>query len=459
MKKGQQLEVEIDKLAFGGKGIARVDNQVIFVEHGLPGDKALVKVHKIRRNYSNARIEELLKASPYRLKPPCVHFGHCGGCKLQNFNYEKQLQHKREQIIESLAHLAGLQLDNVHEVIPSPSIYGYRNKMEFSFTDNRWLTPQELVNPDIIKAYALGLHVPGAYDRIMHIDHCWLQDEEMNKILRFSQDYFNNGQLSVFNLKNHQGLLRFLVIRKSFANQCYMVNVVTFQPAVESLKNYAIELAHHFPNVVSIINTINDRTAQIAYGEQEILLHGEKSIVENLATYKFEISANTFFQTNPMQAEKLFHIVQKYAGNRSKLIWDLYSGTGAIAIFLSKQASKILGFELVSSAVQNAYKNCQKNKIKNCEFIVGDIRDNIEKIQEIPDIIVCDPPRAGMHPSVLKAILDNRAPKIIYVSCNPTTMARDLKVLLEFYRAEEIQPVDMFPHSYHIESVAKLELR
>jgi 23S rRNA (uracil1939-C5)-methyltransferase len=458
MKKGQQIGVEIDKLAFGGKGIARVDNRVIFVEHGLPGDKVLVKVHKIRRNYSNARIEELLKASPYRQQPPCTHFGNCGGCKLQNFNYEKQLKSKREQIIESLTHLAGLQPDNVHDPIPSAVTYAYRNKMEFSFTDNRWLTPQELVNPEIKKGYALGLHVPGAYDRVMHIDHCWLQDEEMNNILRFSQEYFKSSQLSVFNLKIHRGLLRFLVIRKSFANKCYMVNVVTFHPAFEPLEKYAIELAHQFPKVVSIINTVNERTAQIAYGEQEILLHGKKSLVENLANYKFEISPNTFFQTNPMQAEKLFRIVQKYAGYGNKLIWDLYSGTGVIAVFLSRQASQIVGFELVSNAVEDANKNCQKNKINNCEFITGDIRDNIEKQQEIPDIIVCDPPRSGMHPGVLQAILKNGASKIIYVSCNPTTMARDLKILLDIYKLVEIQPVDMFPHTYHVESVAKLEL-
>jgi 23S rRNA (uracil1939-C5)-methyltransferase len=457
MKKGKEIELSIEKLAYGGKGIGRFDNQVIFVEGGVPGDKVRVKIRKIRNQYAEARIVDLIEGSPLRQPAACQHFGNCGGCKWQHLDYQQQLYFKREHVIESIEHIAGVKTGLVHPTLPSPLIFGYRNKMEFSFTGNRWLVPEELSDPDIKKEFGLGLHIPGSFDRVIHIQKCWLQDNTMNIILNFCQDYFKKSGLSIFHLKTHEGLLRFLVLRKSFASNNYMVNIVTFQKATELSGDFSKKLTKKFASVTSVINTVNPKFAQIAFGEEEYLLYGQRSLLEKIDNYEFEISANSFFQTNPMQAENLYKIVQKYVGTTNNMIWDLYTGTGIIALFLAQQSKNVIGFEIVSGAVKDAYENCRKNGITNCRFVEGDIRKNLAGFHDHPDVIVCDPPRSGMHPEVIEMMIKIRPPKIVYVSCNPTTMARDIKPLLHYYNLKEIQPVDMFPHTYHIESVAKLE--
>ncbi|HFE64867.1 MAG TPA: 23S rRNA (uracil(1939)-C(5))-methyltransferase RlmD [Caldithrix sp.] len=457
MRKKQQLEITIDKLAFGGKGIGHSQGKIIFVDRVIPGDRVLVRIRRVKRNYLEARVLKLLEPSPLRKKAPCEHFGSCGGCKWQNLDYAQQLSFKREQVVESLQHIGLLDSPKVAPVIPSPLQFQYRNKMEFSFTDSRWLSSEELSDPANIKDFAIGLHVPGAFDRVMQIDTCWLQDEVMNEILNFSQEYFRRSALPVFNLKTHQGLLRFLVLRKSFAYNTYMVNIVTFRAAEQELRQYTELLTQKIPGIVSVINTVNPRVAQIAFGEDERLLFGEKALKEKLGHFEFEISANSFFQTNPLQAVNLFQTVQEFVEYRRDLIWDLYSGTGTIGLFLSEKSKRVVGFELVDRAVQDAYRNCRKNGVSNCEFVSGDIRTNLSEIREKPDVIVCDPPRSGMHPDVVKMILQTNTQTIVYVSCNPTTMARDLKILVGEYRLVKVQPVDMFPHTYHIETVAKLE--
>ncbi len=459
MKKGDILEIEIEKLAFGGNGIGRVNNQVVFVEGGLPGDKVRARIRKIKHNFITARLTEIINYSPLRRNAPCQHFGECGGCKWQNLDYPQQIRFKREQVLESLQHLASVEPDLVHPTIPSPMIYAYRNKMEFSFTDNRWLTSAELSNPDIKKGDALGLHVPGAFDRIMHIEKCWLQDDMMGGIMNATQQFFKKNPLPIFSLKTHQGLLRFLVIRKSFSRNEYMVNVVTFQEAAESLAAYVDSLIRTFPSIVSVINTVNPRVAQIAFGEEEHVLHGTDHISEKLGEFVFEISANSFFQTNPLQAEKLYGLVAQYTGQDNGMVWDLYSGTGTIALFISGQAQQVVGFELVESAVRDAERNCLRNHIENCRFVSGEIRENISRQSEKPEVIICDPPRSGMHQDIVRAILEVQPRKIVYVSCNPATLARDIKPLTDLYRVVEVQPVDMFPHTYHIESVVRLERR
>jgi 23S rRNA (uracil1939-C5)-methyltransferase len=457
VKKGQEIQIRVEKLAYGGEGIAHMDNQVIFVEGGVPGDLADVRLQKIKRNYLQARLLRVIEASPLRQEAPCQHFGFCGGCKWQNLAYPQQILFKREQVIESLQHIADVKAEAVHPTLPSPLIFGYRNKMEFSFTAQRWLLPEELPRPEVVKGYALGLHIPDFFDRVMHIDKCWLQDEVMNAILKFAQEYFNDQRFSIFNLKSHEGLLRFLVIRKSFSRNQYMVNVVTFLPATAELTEFARLLPEKFPNISSIINTVNRRYAQIAFGEEEYLLYGQPLITENIGPFEFDISANSFFQTNSLQAENLYQTVRSYVGAGHHLIWDLYSGTGTIALFLAGQTARVIGFELVDSALQDAYKNCQRNNITNCEFIAGEIRQTIRTCTELPEVIVCDPPRGGMHPEIVKELLQIHPQKIVYVSCNPTTLARDVKLLLPLYRLKEVQPVDMFPHTHHIETVVKLE--
>ncbi|MFZ0390658.1 MAG: 23S rRNA (uracil(1939)-C(5))-methyltransferase RlmD [Calditrichia bacterium] len=452
-----KLEVDIEKLAFGGRGIARYENQVVFVDNGIPGDHALVWIRKKKKQHAEAKIVELLTPSPLRQPAPCTHFGYCGGCKWQHLDYHQQLRYKKEQVLESLQHIAGIQSAVVPDTLASPLIFGYRNKTEFSFTENRWLTPDELRDDSAKKDFTLGFHVPGSFEWVMRIDNCWLQDETMNGILNFSREYFKKSGLPVFGLRSHAGLLRFLVLRKSFRQNQYMVNVVTFEPADEALREYTKLLTDKFPNVSSIINTVNRRFAQIAFGEEEHLLFGNPVITEQLGGFYFAISANSFFQTNPLQAENLYNIVRKYTGQGYHRIWDLYSGTGTIALFLSDLAEEVTGFEIVESAVNDAVQNCRMNKISNCKFVAGDLRRQLMSREDAPEVVVCDPPRAGMHPEVVEAILEKAPRRIVYISCNPATMARDIKMMIEKYEMKEVQPVDMFPHTFHIESVARLE--
>lgn len=457
MKRKQKISVTIDKLAYGGKGVAKVDGQVVFVTGGLPGDRALVQITRKKSSYAEAKILALEDPSPLRVPAPCKHFGYCGGCKWQNLNYEEQLKFKTEQVRESLEHIAGVSPVQMHHALPSPLIFGYRNKMEFSFTDRRWLTPDELRDESAIKGFGLGFHVPGSFEWVMDIDECLLQDEVMNGILQFTHAYFKNSDIPVFNLRSHQGILRFLVLRKSFYRNNYMVNLVTFVPLQEQLRDFTTRLVAKFPRVTSVLNTVNRRFAQIATSEEEYLLHGSPVLEEKLGGFHFEISASSFFQTNPRQAENLYQTVQQFTGKGHDRIWDLYSGTGTIGMFLAGNARKVVGFEVVESAVQDAIRNCEKNGISNCDFISGNVEKNLHLHTEKPDVVVCDPPRSGMHPDVVREILRAAPGRIVYVSCNPATMARDVALLKEQYQVAEVVPVDMFPHTYHIESVVRLE--
>lgn len=458
LKRRQQVELEICKVAFGGKGIAYLDDYVVFVESSLPGDRVSARITKAKKNYAEARLIQLLQPSPLRQPAPCEHFGYCGGCKWQNVAYEQQLQFKKQHVEESLRHIGKVSAGAIHDPIPAPQLFGYRNKMEFSFAEERWLTPEELKNPEIKKGFALGLHVPNFFDRILDINYCWLQSDFFNKILKFSKDYFKNSEIPIYHLYRKEGVLRYLVLRQSFAEQTVMVNVVTFRPAAEQLRDYAQKLTREFPFVMSVVNTINSSYAQVATGDEHHVIHGAPVIHERLGRFRFEISPDSFFQTNSIQAEKLYEIVREYAAVKDCEVWDLYCGTGSIAIFLAGEATTVTGFEIIENAVKDAERNAALNGVANCRFVAGDLRHSLRSISaEKPRVIICDPPRSGMHPEVLKALLEIAPERIVYVSCNPATMARDLEVLASEYAILEVQPVDMFPHTYHIESVAKLE--
>lgn len=459
LKRRQEIETTIEKVAFGGQGIARHENFVVFVENALPGDRMKVRLRKVKKKYAHAYPVEIIEPSHLRKEAPCKHFNFCGGCKWQNLDYPVQLDFKKQHVIESLEHIGEIQNVSVNDVIPSPLIFGYRNKMEFSFSNNRWLPPDELKNPEIKKeGLAIGLHVPRHFDRIIDIEKCWLQDDQMNNILQFSREYFKKEKIPIFHNRKHEGILRFLVLRKSFAFNQIMVNVVTYKPIQDDLKNYAQQLVEKVPEVVSVMNNVNSRFAQVATGEEEFCVFGKPVIQEKLGNYLFEISANSFFQTNSLQAQNLYDIIEDFIDAQNKIVWDLYSGTGSIAIFLSGKAKKVIGFEIVEDSVKNAKRNAEINQVSNCEFISGDLRFSMENyFGEIPDIIICDPPRSGMHPDVLDTIIKMAPQKIIYVSCNPTTLARDLIPLKEKYDLKEVQPLDMFPHTYHIENVCRLE--
>lgn len=454
----QEIEAIIEKLAFGGQGIAHHDGFVIFIEDTLPGDHAKARVRKVKKNYAEAYPVEILKPSELRIEAPCCHFDYCGGCKWQNLDYQMQLHFKKQHVIESLQHIGGVSADTVHDVLPSPLIFGYRNKMEFSFALNRWLPPEQLKDPTIRKdVLSLGFHVPRHFDKIIDIEKCWLQDDRLNRILEFSKEHFRKAGIPVFHNRTHEGILRYLVLRKSFAFDQIMVNIVTFQSIADQLHHYAEKLTGEIPEVTGVVNNVNPRFAQIATGEEEHVILGEPVIREKLGDYVFEISANSFFQTNTLQAENLYRTVERYADVQDKVVWDLYSGTGSIAIFLSGKAKKVVGFEIVEDSVQDAQRNAEINRVSNCDFIAGDLRFAMEQYSdEAPQVIICDPPRAGMHPRVVEMILQIAPAQLVYVSCNPATLARDLGSLTEMYRLVEVQPVDMFPHTYHIESVCRL---
>jgi len=460
IKKNQEINLAIEKVAFGGQGIGRVDDFVIFVDKVVPGDRVVARVRKVKKNYAEAQVVQIIEPSPRRILPQCQHFEYCGGCKWQNLPYETQLQYKFEHVKESLEKLGRTIPETIFPVLPSPQIFGYRNKMEFSFSARRWLVPEELKNPDIKKDFAIGFHLPGAFDKILDIQYCWLQSELLNNILNFSRAYFRDYSLPVFHLRKHEGILRFLVLRESFSNHQVMVNIVTFKPVAEELTEFAQQLTRKFPQVTSVVNNVNSKLAQIAVGEEEYLISGEPTIREKLGDITFEISANSFFQTNSLQAYNLYQVVREYAQPQDKIIWDLYSGTGSIALFLAKSAKTVIGFEVMESAVKDALRNVEINGITNCEFLAGDVRYGIRKLREerdeIPDVVVCDPPRAGLHTDTIADLLDIGARKIVYVSCNPTTLARDLHLLGDDYQVKRCQPVDMFPHTYHIETVVEL---
>jgi 23S rRNA (uracil1939-C5)-methyltransferase len=460
VKRGKEYEFKIEKLAFGGFGVSRIDNYVVFIKNAIPGDVVSAKITKRKSSFAEARLLSVIKPAEIRIEPECPYFTFCGGCTWQNMSYENQLLYKRAIVQESITRLAGIEYCDVSEVAASDKALGYRNKMEFSFSDNRWLLPEELGNMEISKDFALGLHVPGTFDKILHIENCLLQSETANKILSYISGYVRTNGLQPYGIRSHDGFLRFLMLRESSYNGKIMVNIITAYEDTEKLKPLAEELMKQFPQIAGVVNNINSKLAQIAVGEYEILLAGEPFIQEKLAGMYFNISANSFFQTNTFQAEKLYEFALNFADLKgNEIVWDLYSGTGTIGLILAKKAKKVLGFEVVESAVEDAFKNAKEHGVENIEFIAGDLLHKLRDAQPKPDVLITDPPRSGMHEKVTRYIAEMKPKNIVYVSCNPTTLARDLKILSSEYIIEKIQPVDMFPQTYHIETVVKLNLK
>lgn len=453
-------ELNVDKLAFGGKGLARKDNLVVFVDDAVPGDRVMAQVTKKRKDYLEARTIEILQPSEDRIEAPCKYFQHCGGCKWQNLTYEKQLQYKGSQVVESLQRIGGIKKVPIEPIIAADPIFAYRNKMEFSFSQRRWLTPEELNDKTISMQFALGLHVPGTFEKVLDIDRCLLQSELGNTILQRVKKWAKESGIEAYHLRNQDGVLRFLVLRHSSVTGEMMVNLVTTEDISSQFKSLAAQIAGEFPQIVSVLNSINNRKAQIAFCDEEILVYGRSYIIDGIADLRFEISANSFFQTNTTQAEKLYSLVAEFAGlSGREVVLDLYSGTGTIAIFLARKAKEVIGIELIEEAVKNAKKNALFNHANNCRFITGDMKDVFPRQKIKPDVLVVDPPRAGLHGDVLSAIIDLAPEKVVYVSCNPGTLARDLQLLTPTYSLERIRAVDMFPHTCHIESVSLLSKR
>lgn len=457
IKKRNAYELEITDLAYGGRGLAKPDGFPVFIDRCIPGDVVLAKITKKKKSWAEGKLIKIIKESSFRKQGKCQYCNYCGGCKWQQLEYDLQLEYKKRHVTESMEHIGRLKDVKVNDVIPSDAVYEYRNKMEFSCSSKRWLLPDELENEEIKKDFGIGLHVPGTFDKVIDIKQCEIMPNLGNRILEDVRNFIKASGLPAYHLRTHEGFWRFLMLRHSKAFDTWMVNIVTKYKQRDVVAGLADVLAQKYPQIASVMYNITDAKSGISVGKEEICLYGKDHIKEKLGKFVFNISANSFFQTNTRSCEKLYAKVSEYAALTGReVVIDLYSGTGTIPIWLSDQAKMIYGIEIVKSAVVDAKKNAQLNGIENCEFLEGDIKDVLPGLKQTPDVMIIDPPRDGMHKDVLQQVLSIRPEKIVYVSCNPATLARDFEMLSLQYDIREIQPVDMFPHTYHIESVALL---
>lgn len=459
-KRGDVFSLQIDDLAFGGEGVGRVDGYVVFVRGGIPGDRLRVRLVQARSRYGRGAIEAVEEPSPDRVEAPCPYFGRCGGCRLQHLAYPAQLALKAKQVVQCLARLGGLAGVPVRPIIGAPEIFGYRNKMEF--TVERGGVGARTVGPGASDDLVVGLHEADRYDVVLDIERCLLQSEPMNLLLAETRRYFREQGLGVYDQESGEGLLRFLMLREGKRTGEVMVNVVTSTPQLSDLVPLADRLRRHAPQTASVVVNVNPKKASVAVGVEEHLLAGRDHIREALGGLTFQISANSFFQTNTLQAERLFALVEDSAAlTGGETVVDLYSGTGAISLLLARRCRWVYGIEVVRAAAADAVRNAKTNEVTNCTFLAGEVRYVLPQLisQGVKaEVVVADPPRAGFHPRALRALVTFAPARIVYISCNPSTMARDLGELRQGgYRVDWVQPIDMFPHTPHIEAVARLE--
>jgi 23S rRNA (uracil1939-C5)-methyltransferase len=463
MQKREEKILKIESFSGDGKTIAHENGMVYFVENAVPGDIVNARIWKIKKKYAEARAIEILSPSSFRVESKCRHFGVCGGCRWQNLSYEKQLYFKRQNVIDAFTRIGDFIEPNVLPVLGCENPYFYRNKMEFTFSNFRWLTNEELDVTEIQQPeVALGLHIPQRFDKVLNLKECYLQSDISTGILNTVREIFRVWNSSVYSTKTHEGYLRHLVIRDGKRTGEIMVNLVTTYDWPESMQKLTELLRKQIPEITTIVNNITDRKSLVAIGEIEKIYYGQGYITEKIGEFTFRISANSFFQTNTFQAEKLYAVVKELSKLKSTdVVYDLYSGTGTIAIYLSDLVDRVIGIEIVESAITDAERNAGLNNISNCYFLQGDLKDRLTKdrswLSEYPrpSVIISDPPRSGMHGKVIEQMTKLSPERIVYVSCNPATQARDAKLLVaEGYKLEVIQPVDMFPHTDHIEVVA-----
>jgi 23S rRNA (uracil1939-C5)-methyltransferase len=448
-KRGDVLSIDIDDLAFGGEGVGRIDGYVVFVPGALPGDRVRVRLLQARARFGRGVIEAIESPSPQRVEAPCPYFGRCGGCRLQHLAYEAQLALKQKQVADCLARLGGgLSGFQLRPIVAAPEIYGYRNKMEFTVAPRAG-------------APVVGLHEALRYDSVLDVERCLLQSDRMNALLDEARRSFAEGGLPAYDQDSGEGLLRFLMLREGKRTGEAMVNVVTSAPAVSELTPMAERLRARVPETTSVVVNVNPKKASVAVGVEEHLLAGRDHIRESLGGLTFQVSPGSFFQTNTVQAERLFELVLESAElSGGETVIDLYSGTGAISLLLARRCRWVYGIEVAPAAVADAGRNAELNKIDNCTFLSGEVRFVLPTLIARgvqAEVVVADPPRAGFHPKALGALRALRPARIVYVSCNPATLARDVGELTQGgYRLEWVQPVDMFPHTPHIEAVARL---
>lgn len=468
MNKNEEITLEIESLSGDGHTVGKYEGMVVFVDHALPGDTVRARVLKVKKNFVEAVAVEVLKPSPHRITPRCKHFGICGGCRWQNLDYVAQLENKQRIVADAFHRIGGFPAPDVRPVLGAPADYWYRNKMEFTFSDRRWLTDDEMkTHTEHPPEVALGLHIPGRYDKVLNVEECWLQSETSARIVNVVREICRAWELSVYSTRTHTGYLRHLMIRDGKRTGELMVNLVTTTDWSEAMSNMTKLLLKEFPGITTIVNNITDRKSMVAFGDREKIYHGPGHITEKLGPYVFRISANSFFQTNTLQAEVLYTRIRDLAGFRTDdVVHDLYSGTGTIAIFISDAVERVVGVEMVAEAIADSERNVALNRIPNCYFLQGDLAEKLTrdsgwlKEHPSPTVVITDPPRSGMHEKVVKQIAAMTPDRIVYVSCNPATQARDARLLADRgYELAVVQPVDMFPHTDHIEAVALFKHR
>ncbi len=457
-------KVRITDIGAEGNALARVNNLVVFVPMLIPGDVVDIQVVKKRKKYIEGRTVKFHEYSSDRIDPRCSQFGVCGGCRWQHLPYRLQLLYKEKQIRDNLTRIGKIDLPEINSIIGSSEVFQYRNKLEYTFSDKRWLTKEEINSGNNFeKEAALGFHIPGLFDKVLDIRECHLQPEPSNSIKNAVREYAYGNNLQFFDLREQKGFLRNLVIRNSLEGKV-MVIVVFFYDDFEKRKGLLDFLALEFPQITSLMYVINSKRNDSLSDQNPVLYKGDNYLVEEMDGLKFRIGPKSFYQTNTKQALKLYRVAKDFAGLSGKeTVYDLYSGTGTIANFVAPSADKVIGIEYVDEAVSDAKINSEINDIHNTFFFAGDMKDILSeqflKVNGKPDVIITDPPRAGMHEDVIKTIAKAAPARIIYVSCNPSTQARDILLLSENYHVTKVQPVDMFPHTHHVENVVLLERR
>ena len=452
----------IESVAAEGKAIAHTaEGQVVFVEFAVPGDVVDVRVTRKKKAFMEGRIVALKQPSEQRLKPFCKHFGVCGGCKWQPLPYDMQLAAKQRQVYDQLVRIGHLEVPEFQTILGSDKTRLYRNKLEFTFSDKRWILPEE--DPESltdIQKVGLGFHVGKFFDKVLDIEQCFLQEEPSNAIRLFIKKFAVDNNLEFYNLRENHGLMRNMFVRTTQDGQVMVI--VCFAKQSEWIPRLLDAVAEEFPQVTSLYYVINSKMNDSMDGLECILYKGDEAIYETMEGLRFKIGPKSFYQTNAGQAYKLYKVAREFAGlSGGEVVYDLYTGTGTIAQFVSAKASKVIGIEYVPEAIADARINAAGNGITNCEFFAGDMKDVLtaDFIAEHgrPDVMIVDPPRAGMHPDVVKVILGAEPERIVYVSCNPASQARDCALLAQRYRITKVQPVDMFPHTQHVENVCLLE--
>jgi len=466
-KRNKNIElanVRVEDYAAEGKSIARVDGKVIFIENAVPGDVVDLRLGKNKKDWAEGYVTAFREYSPQRVEPFCPHFGVCGGCRWQMLPYPLQLRYKQQQVEDVLQRIGKVELPAITPILGAPQSTLYRNKIEYTFSNRRFLLPAELHNPAVTpQQNVAGFHAKGLFDKVVDIDICYLQEEPTNLLRKAVRDFGLERALPFYDIREHRGWLRNLMLRICTTGEI-MANLVLGYDDEQLTGELTGRLLQQFPQLTTLLVTVNTKWNDSIWDLEPRVIYGKGYVIEQLEDFRFKIGPKSFFQTNTRQGEGLYRITREYAELTGKeTVYDLYCGTGSIGIFVSRQAARIVGVEVVPEAVADAVENAALNKIPHARFFAGDVvdvcNDGFFAREGRPDVIITDPPRAGMHEGLVNKILEIGAPTVVYVSCNPATQARDLRLLDAKYAVTKVQPVDMFPHTHHIENIVQLKLR